>query len=41
MVNGFLEGRSLTQALEEKKLFLIDHKIVEGLHVVNKDSEVS
>lgn len=41
MVSGFLEGRSLTQAVQDKKLFLIDHKIVQGLPVVNKDSELS
>ena len=40
MVSAFLEGQSLAQAVEEKKLFLVNHKIVEGLPVTNEENEV-
>ena len=41
MVSDFLEGKTLSEVIKEKRLFIIDHKMVEGLKALKPDSEVS
>lgn len=41
MVNDLLEGLTLQQAVQQNRLFIIDHKIVGGLPVVKPEYEVS
>ena len=37
----FLEGKTLDEAFETKKLFIVNHKILDGLSDVHNDIKVS
>ena len=41
MLGPLLDGKTLAEALEAKKLFVVDHKIVEGLPVTHEENEVN
>jgi hypothetical protein len=41
MVTTFMEGRTLSQACKDKRLFIIDFHLVEGLPVRKPETEVS
>ena len=41
MVEPFLEGKSLAEALEKKSIFLTDYKVLEDLQTSNAKLHVS
>ena len=40
LVGDLLEEDTLAEALEKKKLFIVNHKIIDGVPAKNKDYEV-
>ena len=36
----FLEGKTLSEAIEKKKLFIVNHKILDGLSDIQNNNKV-
>ena len=41
MIEPFLEGKTLTEALEKKKIFLTDYAVLKDLNITSRELKVS